>query len=507
MIMKHTLLTLLSASLACASALATDKPNIIFIFTDDMGIGDVSHNGGKAPTPHIDRLAKEGMRFTDAHTTSSVCTPSRYSLLTGRYNWRTRLQRAVFLNPKDKPLIKKDESTVASLLKENGYQTAMVGKWHLGFDWQFLKKYKKKKGQKGFGWDIDYSKPVGTPRLNGFDYFYGTMSSLDMAPYVYVENDMAVKPATKTYSYKGAMLREGAGSEDFDAQKVLQVYAAKSVEYINSAAKKETPFFLYVPLTSPHTPIIPSDKWLGKSGIGKYGDFLMETDWVVGEILQALDQQGIADNTLVLFTTDNGCSPKAEIPDLEKKGHFPNGKLRGTKADLYEGGHRVPTIVRWPKLVPASTQTDRLTSLADLYATLADIVGAKVPDSDGVDSVSFFETLSDPSKTERSAIVMHSVDGHFAIRQGDWKLLFHGGSGGWSEPQRRPEGAPKWQLYNLKDDIGEQKNLFEKHPEISEKLHALMLDYIKQGRSTPGAEQKNAVPVVLEKPDRIRKKK
>jgi arylsulfatase A-like enzyme len=478
--------------------MAAEKPNIVLIFTDDMGIGDVSHNGGKAPTPHLDRMAKEGMRFTDAHTTSSVCTPSRYSLMTGRYSWRTRLQTRVFMKPSDKPLIEKDESTVASMLRDNGYNTAMVGKWHLGFDWQFKTDYKKEKGQEGMGWDIDYSKPVGSPRLAGFDYYYGTMSSLDMAPYLYIKNDMAVKPATKTYSYKGAFLRPGAGSDDFDAQKVLQVFAEKSVEYIDKVAKDEKPFFLYVPLTSPHTPIIPSERWKGKSSIGSYGDFLMETDWVVGEILGALDRQGIADNTLVLFSTDNGCSPMAKIPKLKELGHSPNGNLRGTKADLYEGGHRVPTLAVWPKVVKAGSESDRLTTLADVYATFADIVGAKTTEKDGVDSVSFYPTLKNAeAPAERDAIVMHSVYGHFAIRQGDWKLLFHGGSGGWSNPRQAPEGAPKWQLYNLKDDLGETKNLYESNPEKVKELHDLMVSYIDQGRSTPGAQQENAVPIQL----------
>lgn len=507
-------ITLSLALLSSITFAEEERPNIVLIFTDDMGIGDVSHNGGKAPTPHLDRLAKEGMRFTDAHTTSSVCTPSRYSLMTGRYSWRTRLQSKVFMKPKDLPLIKENESTVASLLQSNGYNTAMVGKWHLGFKWQFLKDFKRQKGQVGDGWDIDYSKPVVTPRANGFDYFYGTMSSLDMAPYLYIENDKALKPATRTYSYKGAMLRPGAGSDDFDAQKVLQVYAEKSVETINRLApesKNGKPFFLYVPLTSPHTPIIPSEKWKGKSGIGNYGDFLMETDWVVGEILGALDKNQLNENTLVIFSTDNGCSPQAKIPALAKHGHYPNGNLRGTKADLYEGGHRVPTIMRWPKVVKPSTSTNRLTTLADVYATFAEIIGVETKPSDGVDSISFYPTLKDPTKKERSAIVMHSVYGHFAIRkndeQGDWKLLFHGGSGGWSAPRKTPEGAPKWQLYNLKKDISEKNNLFDQRPEKVKELHNLMLTYIERGRSTVGENQKNDAEIVLLKQSNNSKRK
>lgn len=496
--MKHIVTSLITA-LTFSSAAHAEKPNIIVIFADDMGIGDVSHNGGKAPTPHLDRMAKEGMRFSDAHTTSSVCTPSRYSLMTGRYNWRTTRQQGVLFRPEEKPMIQKGESTVATLLKANGYNTAMVGKWHLGFEWEVLKDYKKKPEHKGFGWNLDYSKPVGTPRRSGFDYYYGTQNSLDMAPYVYFENDRVVKPATINYSYKGAYLRPGAGSDDFDAQKVLQVFAEKSVDYINGAAKKEKPFFLYVPLTSPHTPIVPSEKWLGKSGIGQYGDFLMETDWVVGEILTALEKNNISENTLVLFSADNGCSPQANFNALKKHDHIPNGNLRGMKADVYEGGHRVPTLAWWPKGVKANTVTSRLTSLTDVYATFAEIVGAEVSAHDGVDSVSFYETFSNPEANKRDAIVMHSASGYFAIRQGDWKLLFGGGSGGWTKPKNTPEGAPKWQLYNLKEDIGESKNLFEIHPDKAKELHKLMLKYIADGRSTSGEKQKNDATIVLEK--------
>ena len=293
-----------------------EKPNIVFIFADDMGVGDVSHTTGKAPTPHIDHLAKEGMRFTDAHTTSSVCTPSRYSLLTGRYNWRTRLQRSVLFSPRDKPLIKPGEETVASLLKKSGYHTACVGKWHLGIGWQFLSDFKRQPHQKGQGWDIDYSKPAVTPTSHGFDYFYGIQASLDMAPYVYIENDRAVKAPTVTKAFH----RKGAATEDFEAIDCLRIFAEKSVAYINERAKTKEPFFLYLPLTSPHTPIVPSEKWKGKSDIGKYGDFLMETDWVVGQVLEALEKNKLTKNTLVIFSTDNGCSPAANIKKLTEQG-------------------------------------------------------------------------------------------------------------------------------------------------------------------------------------------
>ena len=470
--------------------LAAAPPNIVFILADDMGVGDVSHTTGKAATPHIDRLAREGMRFTDAHSSSAVCTPTRYSVLTGRYNWRTRLKKSVFFNPHDKPLIKEGETTVASFLKANGYRTACVGKWHLGIGWQFLEDYqpdpKKKKQQ---GWDIDYSKPAVTPTSHGFDYFYGIQASLDMAPYVYIENEKAVKPGTVTKAF----FRPGAAADDFEAVDCLKVFAEKSVAFIDRAAPGDQPFFLYLPLTSPHTPIVPSEEWQGKSPIGKYGDFLMETDWVVGEVLGALEKHGVADDTLVIFTTDNGCSPAAKIAELEKNGHKPNGDLRGHKADIYEGGHRVPFVVRWPGKVEAGSATSRLTCQTDFIATCAEVIGKPLADDAGVDSVSFLPTLEDASVVARDAIVHHSIAGAFAIRRGKWKLCLCKGSGGWSAPRpgKAPKDAPPVQLFDLEADPAEKNNLAPNHPELVAELTALMQKYVDDGRSTPGPKQAN----------------
>ncbi|MFD2158458.1 arylsulfatase [Rubritalea tangerina] len=488
LMMRNILMGAVVVGAGFGSVKAAELPNIIFIFADDMGVGDVSHRTGKADTPALDRMAREGMRFTDAHTTSSVCTPSRYGLLTGRYNWRTRLQKGVFFSPHDKPLIKKDESTVASILKDKGYDTACVGKWHLGIGWEFKEKNNPKSRT---GYDIDFAKPAVTPTSHGFDYFYGIQASLDMAPYVYIENERATAEGSVTKGFP----RKGAAAPDFEANQCLKVFAEKSVAYINQKAKSEKPFFLYLPLTSPHTPIVPSKEWLGKSPIGKYGDFLMETDWVVGQVLEALDANKITENTLVMFSTDNGCSPAAGIGKLVEKGHKPNGDLRGHKADIYEGGHRVPTLAMWPKVVTAGTETKRLTTLADFYATCAEIVGAELGSEDGVDSVSFLPTLKDASQVDRGAIVMHSINGSFAIRQGRWKLCFCGGSGGWSAPRKAPEGAPKWQLFDLDADPGEKVNVYESQPEVVQGLHDLMVQYIEDGRSTEGKKVQNDVEV------------
>ena len=489
---------MLLLGLAMANLSAADTPNIVFIFADDMGVGDVSHQGGKAPTPYIDRLAAEGMRFSDAHTTSSVCTPSRYGLLTGRYNWRTHLQKTVYFDPHDKPLIAEDQSTVASLLKGLGYQTGCVGKWHLGIGWQLEEGYQKSKDRPGQGWDIDYSKPAITPNAHGFDYFFGIQASLDMAPYVYIENDRATAPATVTKAFH----RKGAAAADFEAVTCLRDFANKSVAYLDRcAAEPDKPFFLYLPLTSPHTPIVPSEEWHGKSSIGSYGDFVMETDWVVGQVLETLDKHKLANNTIVYFSTDNGCSPAAKIGQLVKSGHKPNGDLRGHKADIYEGGHRVPFIVRWPGVIKSGSSSDRLIATSDLYATTAEILGEPMTSSDGVDSISFLPTLKGISQPARTAVVHHSIGGFFAIREGEWKLCLCPGSGGWSAPRpgKSPTDAPNVQLFNLADDPAETTNVQADHPEKVAQLTALLQVYIDNGRSTAGPKQENDAEIVVMK--------
>ena len=484
------------------ATIAAERPNIVVVFADDMGIGDVAYAGGKAATPHLDAMAAAGMRLENAHTTSSVCTPSRYGLLTGRYSWRTHLQRSVYFKPSDKPLIKDGESTLASMLKENGYQTACVGKWHLGIGWEFQDDYQAKDWQEGMGWDIDYSKPAKTPTSVGFDYFYGIQASLDMAPYVYIENEKAVSTATVVKAFH----RPGAASADFEANQCLKVFAKKSVEFIEGAASKEEPFFLYLPLTSPHTPIVPSAEWLGKSELGEYGDFLMETDWVVGQVVDALKKTGNYENTLVIFSTDNGTSPAAKIPDLVAKGHHPNGALRGHKADLFQGGSRVPTLAMWPAVIEAGSETTRLTTLADVYATLADVVGEDVADHEAVDSKSFLPSLKGQQQ-ERGPIILHSIRGDFAIHDGEWKLMFCGDSGGWSLPRSTPEGAPSMQLFNLKKDPAETTNVIDQFPEVKQRLEKKITAYLENGRSTPGAKQENDAEIQLIKVAKPKKKK
>lgn len=471
---------------------AAERPNIIFIYADDMGYGDVqilNPERSKIPTPHMDSLAREGMIFTDAHTSSSVCTPSRYGLLTGRYNWRTELQAGVTWGF-SLPLIAKDRLTVAGLLKANGYKTALIGKWHLGMTMPttngVLPKGRKPKSL-NIIWD---GKIEDGPTARGFDYYYGISASLDMAPYIFIENDR----------FDGEIPQDGKSfkAKGFNAADVLPTIGNKTVEYIKQQ-DAEKPFFVYVPLTSPHTPIVPSKEWIGRSGLGKYGDFQMQTDAIVGQIIDAVDAAGLTENTLIIVSSDNGCSKAANIKGLEAQGHFPSAHLRGSKADLWDGGHRVPFIVRWPAMVEAGSQSDQTICLTDFIATCAEIAGAELPDNAGEDSVSFLPALSgQPIVTTRKGIVHHSISGHFAYRQGKWKLLLAGGSGGWTSPTEKqvPVGAPKGQLYDLETDPGERTNLYQSHPEVVQQLMAQLESDIARGRSTVGPELNNDVKVI-----------
>ena len=510
------LFALASVSLA-AEARSDKRPNIVYVLCDDLGYGDVKclNPEGKIPTPNLDRLAAGGMIFTDAHSSSSVCSPTRYGILTGRYNWRSRLKQGVLggLSPR---LIEPGRLTVAALLKQHGYDTAALGKWHLGMDWA-------KRGDRAVSeldiekpdqvWNVDYSQPIKNgPNTVGFDYYFGIAASLDMVPYTFIENDRVTKLPTVTnrfpmmFGRAGNFTREGPAAPDFDAADVLPTLTRKAVEYITQRAgnaKAGKPFFLYLPLNAPHTPILPTAEWQGKSGLNAYADFVMQTDWSIGQIMAALDKHGLTQNTLFVVTSDNGCSPQAKFDELLAKGHNPSFQFRGHKADIFDGGHRIPFIAHWPARVKAGSTCDQLVCLVDLMATCADLLGAKLPDNAGEDSVSILAALEGRGKTPlREAVVHHSVNGAFAIRQGNWKLELCPDSGGWSAPRpgsKEAQGLPAVQLYDLLADIGEKVNVQDKHPEIVARLTKLLERYTANGRSTPGLAQPNSAPVQIHK--------
>jgi arylsulfatase A len=484
---------------------AKDFPNIVYIIADDMGYGDVSclNPEGKIVTPHMDQLASEGMIFTDAHAGSAVCTPTRYGILTGRYCWRSRLQEGVLWGYSPH-LIEKERLTVASLLKQHGYATACVGKWHLGLDWITHDGYKYTDSSDETGEHVDYSQPVSNGPLDlGFDYFFGIPASLDMVPYVYVENDRVVQAPTEFIVGEMGLRfhRTGPIAPGLKHEEVMPTFTQKAVDFIQKHVKSglNDPFFLYFPLSAPHTPILPVKEFQGRSGIGPYGDFVIQCDWTVGEIMQALDRNGLAEKTLFIVTSDNGCSPMADLDALERKGHHPSYHFRGYKADIFEGGHRIPHIVRWPDKVKSGSSCDDTICLTDLLATLANILGYRLPDNAGEDSVSILpDLLGKAIHPAREATVHHSVNGSFSIRQGRWKLELCPGSGGWSYPQpgeARILGLPSIQLYDLARDIREQENLQGERPEVVKHLVHLLEKYVADGRSTPGRPQANEVPV------------
>jgi arylsulfatase A-like enzyme len=463
-------------------------PNIIYILADDMGYGDVKalNAASKIPTPNLDQLADEGITFSDAHSNSAVCTPTRYGTLTGQYCFRSRLKSGVLVGH-EPALIEPNTPTVASLLKTANYQTACVGKWHLGLNW-----VKKDTTQPLFHggnlWDIfhtenvDYAARVsGGPCDLGFDYSFIIPASLVIAPYVYLENDQAIAPVSreapffKDESARGIWYRRGDVAEDFDHTTVLQTLTQKAIDYIITSDRSR-PFFLYFPLTSPHTPWFPSKEFKGRSDAGVYGDFVAMTDDVVGQIMKVLDEKGIADNTLIVFTSDNGSHWLPSDKDTFE--HYANGAYSGMKSDVWEGGHRVPMIARWPQVIKAGTESDALVCSTDLMATCAEISKQTTPKSAN-DSYSFLPVFEGKTSYNKERVVVHhSVNGTFAIRKGDWKLIDASGSGGWSLPEDKcNEDAAPQQLYNMKTDISETNNVYKEFPDIAKELNLLLQAY------------------------------
>lgn len=505
------ILTILQAGSATGSDSAKKypKPNILIILADDLGYGDVqcyNQQRGKIPTPNIDRLASQGMRFTDGHSSSGVCSPSRYTLLTGRYHWRTRLQSGI-VNVFGEPLIAPDRLTIASLVKPLGYKTACIGKWHLGWNWPIDTIQRKlvqftpfsSQGEEAMvatklqqeTWQQIFSKPIaGGPTTRGFDSYFGT-DVPNWPPFCFIENDRTIGIPSEFLPPKDLQKNlaslPGPALKEWKLEGILPSLVDRAVNFLEVSSKNSNPFLLYLPLTAPHTPLAVNDPWQGKSGMVPYADFVMETDAMVGRILDALDKSGTAGNTMVIFTSDNGCAPNIGIETLEKMGHFPSGSLRGYKGDAWEGGHRVPFIVRWPEVVKSGSVSDQLVHQADFMATFAEILGLKLPDTAGEDSYSLLPLLKGTDKPTRTRAVSCALTGTPSVRDGKWKLLL--GSGSSNMSKARDDKSIK--LFDLFTDPGEQVNLAAQNPQRVNQMKDYLEKIILEGRSTSGKSQNN----------------
>ncbi len=478
-----SLLLLIGWPAVAPSAESAERPSIVFILADDMGSGDIQtlNPQSQIPTPHLNKLAHSGMVFRDAHSPSAVCTPTRYGLLTGRYCFRSRLKRGV-LNGYSPPLIERQQPTVASLLKEHRYTTAIVGKWHLGLEFA-----RKEDGQ-----TIDYHRPVTFgPNELGFDFSYIIPASLDFPPYIYLQNGNVTEPECieQTAQPFPAFLRAGPRSVALQMEDCLDHLADQAVQFIEEQASATAPFFLYFPLTAPHKPVLPHPRFHGKSQRGPYGDFVVQVDQCVGRVLQALEDAGLENGTLVFYSSDNGSfmSRTAErdhvddptVQAYRPKHHTANGPWRGTKADIWEGGHRVPLLVRWPGQIPAGSVCETPVCLVDLLATTAELIGVDRP-AEAVDSYSLLPLLrGQPHR--RPPIIHHSANAMFSIRDGRWKLILGNGSGGRERPRGKPFAKP-YQLFDLAEDPTESRNLMADHPEVAHRLEQEALTIVGDDR-------------------------
>ncbi|RFC46510.1 MAG: arylsulfatase A [Verrucomicrobia bacterium] len=490
--MQLPLLFLLLAAVTTGDAA---PPNLVILYADDMGFGDLGAQNPKSkiPTPNLDRLASEGTRFTDAHSSSGVCTPSRYALLQGRYHWRKFHD---IVNSFDPPVLDPEKTTLPELLKSKGYATACIGKWHLGWDWNAIKRPgalpadaerngKTVKGAGGFAPDaFDWSKPIpGGPLSHGFDHYFGD-DVPNFPPYAWFEDDRIITPptvplATPKPTAEGSWeARPGPSVKDWDFWAVMPKLTERAEDWIRRQSNAK-PFFLFFPFTSPHAPIVPAAEFVGTSAAGGFGDFVVQTDDAVGRILRALQDGGFAENTLVVFSADNG--PEHYAYDRVRNfGHRSMGPLRGLKRDLYEGGHRVPFLVRWPGVVPAGRVSDELISQIDLYATIAAAIGAEIPPGSAEDSSNQLPLLKGEGKSARETLVHNTNPNGYGLRHGDWVLI--------TAKTGTISKVPAWfneangyrahslpgELYNLKTDPVQHQNLYDDQPERVQELTALL---------------------------------
>ncbi len=501
-------------------AAAIQRPNIVVVLADDLGYGDVrcyDPEHAKVPTPSIDRLAEEGLRFTDAHTSASLCSPSRYGLLTGRFSWRTAMRTHV-VRVYGSPLIAPDRLTLPRMLQQQGYRTACFGKWHLGWDWPLREKdgavlhtppgqfLQERPGEPVF------ELPIGQgPTTRGFDEYFG-VDVPNLPPYTFLENDRMVAAPTerKTINDRVQWGPPGPMAPGWQFDRILPTIVDRTEDYIARRARDKQPFFVYMPLTTPHEPIAPSEPFRGKSGISDVADLILETDAALGKVMSALEKHGLAGNTLLIFTSDNGHCSYTGLAPFQAVGHRVGGPYRGYKCNISEGGHRVPLVVRWPGVVAPGRRCDQLVCLSDLMATCAEMLGVGLPDEAAEDSVSLLPLLRGEDRPIRRDLVHQCYSELLSIRQGPWKLALCAGDGTdrpWckeegvphdvGEIDARQRGLPPIQLYNVVDDPGETKNLQAEHPEVVRRLHGLLAKYVSEGRSTPGIAQKNDVQVPL----------
>lgn len=499
----------LLSSMQAVDAAFPGKPNIVFILADDLGYGDVGCYNAKSkiPTPCLDRLAAQGARFTDAHAPSSLCTPSRYSILTGRYCWRSRLKRGV-LGPWAPPLIPAGRLTVPELLRQHGYATACFGKWHLGMAWPTTDGKPPNSGSNHLS-NVDFTKPIADgPTTHGFDYYFGT-DVPNYPPFCFIENDHTLGLPSVAANTKLPVFRQpGPMLPGWNVTNILPELTRRAVRYVEDAARTNKPFFLYFPLTAPHFPIVPAPEFIGRSQAGAYGDWVAQVDWTVGQMMDALQRAGIADKTLVIFTSDNGpeitgfgVNPGA-YDRARQYGHYSMGNLRGVKRDSWEGGHRVPFLARWPGKIQPGSANGEIISHIDLMATVAAMLNVKLPDNAGEDSFNILAALCGEklSHPVREAVV-HSATGKYGIRKGDW-VFIDAPSGDNNDKAR---GEPAWfkqergygpddqpgELFDLREDLSERRNHYADKPETVRELKELLEKYKRDGRSTPGPAQQN----------------
>lgn len=482
---------MLSACILLATTVSA-PPNIVILYADDMGYGDlaIQNSNSKIPTPNMDRLAREGMRFTDGHSSSGVCSPSRYALLTGRYHWRDFHQVVGVFGP---TVFKENQLTMAEMLREQGYATACIGKWHLGWDWKAIMNLDAKpiKGQGYPASAFDWSKSIpGGPLDEGFDTYFGD-DVPNFPPYTWIRNDKVVRKPTVPLKVNpqppegSAECRVGPMAEGWRLDEVMPMLTKEAVSFIDSRNGQNEPFFLYFPFTSPHAPIVPTSEWLGQSDAGPYGDFIAQTDWTIGQVMKALERNGFDENTIVVFTSDNG----PEIYAYERFRNFDHasmGKLRGIKRDTWEGGHRVPFVVKWPGVVTPRTVSNALISQVDLMATVAKATGYELDNPE--DSLDQTPVLTGALREVRNTIVHNTYENHFAIRQNDWILLERG-----TGNQRKPADwfaklrgyeppSPPYVLYQLNDDLGQLHDQYNRRP-ITARRMKTFLDQFKSQRN------------------------